>query len=324
MKAQSFYYPFSLKLDSGDILPELRLQYYTAGKINHNHENVVWLCHSMLHDGQFERWWPGMVGPGKVFDTEKYFIISVDMPAGLGKSSGPLSTEPATDYPYLHDFPALTIKDLSNFFDLLREHLQIPGLHSLVGIGMGAQVALNWNCEKSDLSDFLILLGGGGCISSWSRQHIIMQENVLKLDPTWQLHSRKAGENSMTLLTSMLKNSMLGSYQLDQSKIDNYWHKQTYLPLNPFSITRLNNASNGYVPDVLQLKNIKANILMLLSTNDPWADHEAQLELLLHMQNAEFHYLPSQLGSLAYFENNELIIRELQAVYHQKFKQKLA
>lgn len=324
MKPHSLHYPFSIKLESGDILPELRLHYYTAGKLNHNRDNVIWICPDMLHDGQVNRWWPGMIGPGRLFDTEKYFIIAADLPAGPGLSTGPMSQEPASDYAYLHDFPSISVRDLSSSLELLREHLQIHRLHSLLGFGLGAQIALSWNSEKPELSDHLILLGGGAQLSDWARQQIEIRQQILNLDPTWQLYSRKAGENALPLLEKIIKNNIAGTHQFSSETINDLWQKIFHLPINLFSLNLMQKAGAAYQPALTQVKKVKANTLILLSTNDPWADHAAHFELMKSLPNAEFHFLPSSLGGFAYFEDKDLITRELQAVYLQHYKQKLA
>lgn len=325
MKAKSFQYPFSFLLESGSLLPGLQLQYYTAGTLNAHRNNVIWICHSMLHDGQFDRWWPQMAGPGKLLDTNQYFIICVDMPGGAGKSSGPFSNNPATGSQYLHNFPGLTIKDINTAFDLLREDLQISRIYSLIGIGLGAQVALSWNSEHCDLSENLVLFGGGGKVSYWIKEQYEIQEQILALDPTWQLQSSKAGENSQPVIKKFIENSSFGVFsQIKESMTRQLWGKYNYLSINPFSLRILQPASAAYESDEMKLKKIKSSVIFILSTNDPVPDYEALLDLLKKINNAECHFLPSEFGSMAYFHNLDFIVRELQPVFQQKYKRRLA
>src|SRR5205814_7437 len=45
-------------------------------------------------------WWDGMIGPGKAFDTDTFFVVSTNLLGGFRGTTGPSSADPATGQPY--------------------------------------------------------------------------------------------------------------------------------------------------------------------------------------------------------------------------------
>ena len=73
-----------LPLDCGVSLAPFSVAYQTYGTLNADKSNAILVCHALTGD-QFVAethpvtgkpgWWETMVGPGLVFDTDRYFII---------------------------------------------------------------------------------------------------------------------------------------------------------------------------------------------------------------------------------------------------------
>ncbi len=78
--AETFTYNGALKLESGFILPGYHLAYTTYGTLNDSGDNAIWIFHALTANSNPHEWWPGLVGPGKVFDPDHYFIVCVNMP----------------------------------------------------------------------------------------------------------------------------------------------------------------------------------------------------------------------------------------------------
>jgi len=325
MKEHSFYYPFTFKLESGEQLPELRLHFYTAGSLNADHDNIIWICHPLWLNGEVSQWWKHLVGSGKMFDTDHYFIIAADALAGMGKSTGPLSFNPVTKKNFFHQFPSISIADISNSFELLREHLKINQLHSLVGVAMGAQVAASWQSMCPSLASNLVLIGGGSSLSNGGRSQYNLIKEVIELDATWQLNSSKAGENSMPIIMKLLKNLMAGA----QSKLSDvnevFAQLLEKITVNPYSFILLSEASQKFKIKENLLNRIKANCYILIADNDPFPDHEAHKRLAQDFDNAIVNFIPSSMGSFTYYGEPAYIERLLKNynLPHQ-YKQKLA
>jgi len=152
VKAQQFTFE-SLKLESGERLGPITLVFETYGALNKEKSNAVLIVHALsgdahaagLHENEKDPgWWDAFIGPGKAFDTDKYFVICSNILGGCKGSTGPSSLNPATGSPYALDFPLISINDMVNAQKHLIEHLGIEKLLSVVGGSMGGQQVLSW------------------------------------------------------------------------------------------------------------------------------------------------------------------------------------
>ncbi len=152
VKTQAFTFE-SFKLESGERLGPVTLAFETYGALNKEKSNAVLIVHALsgdahaagLHENEKDPgWWDAFIGPGKAFDTDKYFVICSNILGGCKGSTGPSSVNPATGSPYALDFPLITINDIVNAQKRLIEHLGIEKLLSVVGGSMGGQQVLSW------------------------------------------------------------------------------------------------------------------------------------------------------------------------------------
>ena len=111
----------ALKLESGETLGPVTLAYETYGTLNAEKSNAILVLHALsgdahaagLHRGEKDPgWWDAMIGPGKPFDTDCYFVICSNVIGGCKGSTGPSSANPQTGKPYGTDFPFVTIGDM--------------------------------------------------------------------------------------------------------------------------------------------------------------------------------------------------------------------
>ena len=142
-----------LTLESGEWFGPLTVAYETYGQLNAEKSNAVLVCHAFSgdahaagwHEGdKGPGWWDDMIGPGKAFDTDRYFVISSNVLSGCKGTTGPSSPNPKTGKPYALDFPLITIGDMVACQKKLVEHLGITRLLSVAGGSMGGMQALSW------------------------------------------------------------------------------------------------------------------------------------------------------------------------------------
>jgi homoserine O-acetyltransferase len=142
-----------MRLDCGVELGPFRIAYQTYGTLNADKSNAVLICHALTGD-QFVAdrnpvtgkpgWWESIVGPGKILDPARYFIISTNVLGGCLGSTGPLAHEPASRQPWNLRFPVVTIADMVRAQAALLDHLCIPGLFCVIGGSMGGMQVLEW------------------------------------------------------------------------------------------------------------------------------------------------------------------------------------
>lgn len=145
--------PDELPLEGGQKLGPVTLAYETYGELNDKKNNAVLICHALsgdahaagLHAGDKDPgWWDAMIGPGKAFDTNKYFVICPNVIGGCKGSTGPSSVNPKTGKPYGLTFPIITIGDMVDAQKKLIDFLGIDKLLCVCGGSMGGMQALQW------------------------------------------------------------------------------------------------------------------------------------------------------------------------------------
>jgi homoserine O-acetyltransferase/O-succinyltransferase len=143
----------ALATDGGGRIAPLSIGYETYGSLNAEKSNAILLCHALTGD-QYAAgvhpvtgkpgWWEAMVGPGKPFDTDRYFLICSNVVGGCMGSTGPASVNPQTGRPYGIDFPVVTIRDMVRAQAMLIDHLGVDTLFCVAGGSMGGMQVLQW------------------------------------------------------------------------------------------------------------------------------------------------------------------------------------
>jgi homoserine O-acetyltransferase/O-succinyltransferase len=203
LKEQFFHYKQPLKLESGKSLEGFQLCYSSWGRLNKQRDNVIWVCHALTANSNVDEWWSGLFGKGKFFDPEKNFIICANVLGGCYGSTGPLSINPATNKPYYHSFPVLTNRDIVKAFDLLREHLQIPKIQTIIGGSLGGQHVLEWNILRPGLFENQILIATNAKHSAWGIAFNESQRLAIAADSTWKEEHDLAGSDGLKAARSI-------------------------------------------------------------------------------------------------------------------------
>lgn len=150
----------SLPLDSGEKLEPLTIAYETYGTPNEAGTNAILICHALSGDAHAAGyypgddrpgWWETMIGPGKGFDTDRYFVICSNVIGGCKGSTGPISINPETGREYGLDFPVVTVGDMVRAQKLLIDYLGIERLLCVSGGSMGGMQALQWAVSYPDV-----------------------------------------------------------------------------------------------------------------------------------------------------------------------------
>ena len=161
---QPEYFTFAedepFQLESGARLGPVTLAYETYGQRNADRSNAILIAHALSGSGhaagyQSENdpapgWWDDCIGPGKAFDTDRFFVICSNVIGSCYGSTGPMSINPATGKPYGLSFPVVTIGDMVNAQVKLLDHLGIDRVLTVSGGSMGGMQALEWAAHHPD------------------------------------------------------------------------------------------------------------------------------------------------------------------------------
>ena len=146
--------PNELILSNGIKLSPITIAYQTYGELNSKKSNTILVFHALSGDSHAAGynspddtkpgWWDTIIGPGKPFDTKKFFVICANVIGGCKGSTGPSSINPETKKPFGLAFPVISIKDMLIPQKKLLEHLGIEKLFCIAGGSMGGMLALQW------------------------------------------------------------------------------------------------------------------------------------------------------------------------------------
>ena len=205
--------PEPVRLDCGRDLYPVRVAYETYGTLSPDRDNVLLVCHALSGDahaagqstapGESTRdgfgaedrdggagrglgWWDGMIGPGKAFDTDRFFVISTNLLGGCRGTTGPSSTDPTIGRPYGSDFPVITVADMVRTERAFLDVLGIERLAAVAGGSLGGMQALEWAVLFPDQVDAVVAIASTHALHpqgvSWNA---IAREAIMR-DPAWQ------------------------------------------------------------------------------------------------------------------------------------------
>jgi len=188
--------PNEMELESGQKLGPITLAYETYGRLNDAKDNAIMVFHALSGDAhaagynapdeKSPGWWDIMIGPGKAFDTNKYFVICANIVGGCKGSTGPASIDPQTGRPYALSFPIVTVKDMVKAQKELLDFLGIERLLCVVGGSLGGMQVLQWVADYPDTVRLAIPIASSARLST---QAIALDEvgrQSIRSDPNWR------------------------------------------------------------------------------------------------------------------------------------------
>ena len=203
--------PEPLRLDSGRTLAPVRIAYETYGTLAPTKDNVILVCHALSGDahaagwsddptapttvdgvGAAERgkrglgWWDGMIGPGKAFDTDRYFVVCSNLIGSCRGSTGPTSIDPATGRPYGSTFPVVTVSDMVRAERAFLRAIGIDRLLLISGGSLGGMQALEWAVAYPDAVRSIAPIAATARLGTQGVAWNAIARNAITSDPDWQ------------------------------------------------------------------------------------------------------------------------------------------
>jgi homoserine O-acetyltransferase/O-succinyltransferase len=185
----------TLKLDCGKELRSVTIEYETYGKLNRNRNNAVLIIHALTgnahvagyhsNDDKKSGWWDEMVGPGKAFDTNKFFVVCSNSIGGCSGSTGPRSINPETKKRYNLTFPVITIADMVRAQYRLMQYLNISKWLTIAGGSMGGMQVLQWAIDYPDCAESIIAIATTTSLSPQAIAFDWVGREAIMSDPNW-------------------------------------------------------------------------------------------------------------------------------------------
>jgi homoserine O-acetyltransferase len=346
----------ALPLDCGATIAPVDVAYETYGELNAARSNAILIAHAFSGDAHAAGigkddgkpgWWDNMIGPGKAFDTDEYFVFCANVLGGCRGTTGPSSIDPATGQPYAMNFPVITIGDMVRLQKKLADHLGIERLLGVAGGSMGGMQALEWAVAYPDSVAAAFPIA---TTARHSAQQIAFNEvgrQAIMADPDWNggdYYGKQPPRRGLAVarmvghITYMSDESMrqkFGRRLRDRDKLvfdfdDDVFEVESYLRYrgNQFVdrfdansylyITKamdMYDLANGYGSVGAALERAKARFLVISFTSDWLYPSYQSLEIVsaLRSRNRDVAYceLPSNYGHDAFLvevgEQTELV-----------------
>ncbi|MDX5333758.1 MAG: homoserine O-acetyltransferase [Gammaproteobacteria bacterium] len=190
---QTLHFDQPLELECGRALVEYDLVYETYGELNAARSNAILICHALSgdhHAAGYHRmedrkpgWWDSCIGPGKPFDTSKYFIVSLNNLGGCKGSSGPNQLNPATGREWGADFPIVTVKDWVKSQARLADMLGIEQWAAVIGGSLGGMQVMQWAIDLPERLRHAIVIAAAPKLSAQNIAFNEVARQAILTDP---------------------------------------------------------------------------------------------------------------------------------------------
>jgi homoserine O-acetyltransferase len=215
-----------LPLQRGGQLGPITLAYETWGTLNAQGDNAILITHALTgsshaYDPEYPddpkmAWWNLLIGPGRIFDTSRYFIICSNVLGGCYGSTGPSSIDPRTGHSYGMRFPVITIRDMVHAQRRLIEHLEVRELAMVVGGSIGGQQALEWAVTYPELVRKVGVIAATAAQSAQAVAFSEVQRQAIMADPRWLCGDYIPGQGPATGLAIARMLAMI-TYQSEEA-----------------------------------------------------------------------------------------------------------
>jgi homoserine O-acetyltransferase len=204
------------------IIQDVRIGYETYGTLSREKDNVILVCHYFSGNAHAAGpasgtdpqpgWWDSAIGPGKVLDTDRYYIVAANSLANLNAcdgytvTTGPASLNAATGRAYGADFPLVTVADFVHVQKRLLDYLGIDRMVAVAGPSGGSAQAIQWSVEYPEVVPRVIaVISPGLYIHPYAAAMMECWTRPILADPAWAGGHYEAANPPLEGMTQALR-----------------------------------------------------------------------------------------------------------------------
>lgn len=204
--------PYEFVFDNGKKLGPITIAYETYGELNEDKDNVIVIEHALTAsahaagkhspEDKYPGWWDVMIGPGKAFDTNKYFVVCSNILGSCYGTSGPSTINPHTEKKYGLSFPLVGVRDMVRVQHELLKHLGIKRIRGIAGGSLGGMQAIEWALLFPEMVDSLLLIATAARSSPLSIAIHKVGIQAIMNDPNWNegnYYGKESPENGLSI-----------------------------------------------------------------------------------------------------------------------------
>ena len=322
----------TLILKNGAALSDIEIAYECYGELNEEKSNAILITHGTTSShiaagtvtlDRRKGWWNEVIGPGLLFDTTKYCMISTNVLGSSYGSTGPASINPAIGKPYGTDFPEICLEDIAQAQHLLLKSFGIEKLVAVAGASIGGFQAFQWAVTFPDYMSGIIALDTApkDIVETGSSLNNLLSD--LSTDPSWNNGNYYATGGMEDKLTELRINT-LKSYGIEEKLDDTMNEVEREKVITDTArewarefdtnslITQMRAVASFDVESVLD--KIQAKVLYILCDTDEWFPSSIGKEVTSNLidagVDAKFLEIHSRYGHYATIEEPEKWVPE--------------
>lgn len=321
-------------------IKNFKISYHTYGNFVSGKSKVVWACHALTGNSDVFDWWKGIFGENELFNPEDHFIVCANVLGSCYGTTGPENLD-GHGFPLLNNFPLVTPRDMAKVHEILRNHLGITKINTLIGASLGGQQALEWSILEPEIIENLILIATNAKHSAYGIAFNESQRLAIYGDSTYGKGSIDDAKNGLAVARSIamlsyrsysgydrtqsedsdevVENFKASSYQSYQGvKLANRFNAYTYVTLSKAMDSH--NVGRGRESIHSALAGIKAKTLVIGIDSDILFPVSEQELLRDSIPFAKFATISSDYGHDGFLVENEQLIAIIRDFLFNQFK----
>ncbi len=318
-------------LESGAVLPQLRIGYHTYGSLNKDQNNVVWVCHALTASSDVDDWWGEIAGRNGYFNSKEHFIISANILGSVYGSSNPTDIDPASGEMYGLDYPLFTMRDIVRAHVILKDYLGIKRIHFCLGGSCGGQQVLEFALLTNAI-DHLMIICASARETAWSIAIHSAQRLAIEADGTWGEKIPNAGKKGlkaargMGLLGYRTFDAYVQTQTDDDEKVDHFKAESYIRYQGDKLVQRFNAYAYWFLTKALDshhigrgrgksieqvLAKIESNVLVIGIDSDVLIPPSEQEFIAKHIPQATYTCIHSIFGHDGFLIEQNQIVKEI-------------